>query len=204
MSSKKLSIFNFQFSIPQRGFTVMELLVVIGIATVIMTALVIQQSKWNDHLTVSTQAYELALMVRQAQIFSLGVREYAAGAGDKFDVGYGIYFDSDHSRYIFFADSNRDGRYSPNEAVETKAFTRGVAIDRICGRQGGGEVCSSPLEALSVSFLRPDPKANLAFLDSWGSQISGFYPPAVVYLKSSGGKVSSVKVDATGQVSITQ
>ena len=77
------------------GFTLVELIVVMSIATVIMTALIIQQSKWNDRLTVNTQAYELALMIRQAQIYSLGVREDMAGGGG-FDVGYGVYFDKDY------------------------------------------------------------------------------------------------------------
>lgn len=195
----------------------MELMVVISIATIIMTALVIQQSKWNDSLTVSTQAYELALMIRQAQIYSLAVREDVSGTGDKFNIGYGVYFDySDFTRYIFFADRNGNKKYdaSPaDEAIETKTFIRGVTIDRICGIKNSGqfeERCSPNGGGLgnvvkaSVTFFRPETKASILFLNSGGNPSNNVIAPGKIYLRSAGGKVSSVKVEATGQVSIIQ
>jgi prepilin-type N-terminal cleavage/methylation domain-containing protein len=193
----------------KRGFTLVELMVVITIVTIITTAVVVQQNSWNDSLVVSTQAYELALMIRQAQIYSLGVREDVAGSGDKFNVGYGVHFDSTKTRYIFFADRDSGGganeKYdsSPNEAVETKTFTRGVTIDRICGIKGGGENCSNPLSKIDISFFRPDTKANISFLNGGGNAAPGFGPPATIYLKSPGGKQYKVKVETNGQISVT-
>ena len=108
MNYSKLKIENCKLKISaKRGFTLIELIVVMTIATIITTALVVQQSKWSDQLAVNTQAYELALMIRQAQIYSLGVKEYTAGTGDKFNTGYGIHLDKSASnQYIFFADKN--------------------------------------------------------------------------------------------------
>src|SRR3989344_9039724 len=126
------------------GFTLVELLVVMSIFTIITTALVIQQSKWSDRLALKTQIYELALNLRQAQINSLGVREYTTGTGDKFNLGYGIYFDQNNlNQYMFFADKDGDKEYDVGEVVETKTFTRGVTINRFCGLNLGlQERCS--------------------------------------------------------------
>jgi prepilin-type N-terminal cleavage/methylation domain-containing protein len=195
----------------QEGFTLVELIVVITIASIIMTTLVVQQSSWNDRLAISTQAYEMALMVRQAQIYGLGVRENTAGSGDKFDVGYGVYFDSNNTRYIFFADKDdaNKGKYNAGDTIiETKTLTRGVTINRICGFISNNERCSPDmgLNKLVISFFRPEPKANLAFLNSSspGNRINSFKSPAIIYLRSAGGKEFSIKVEANGQVSIVQ
>ena len=107
------------------GFTLAELMVVMGIALVLMTTLVIQQNMWNDRLTVNTQAYELALMIRQAQIYSLAVMGDVSNPGDKFNIGYGVHVNMDNTdRYVFFVDrDNGSGagneRYDSGEEIET-------------------------------------------------------------------------------------
>lgn len=188
----------------QGGFTLLELLVVMGISTMMIGVLVIQQSKWNDSLVVNTQAYEMALMIRQAQIYSLGVKELSGGSGDKFDVGYGVHFDTDHTRYIFFADKDKDKKYDSGEEIEIKTFTRGVTIDKICGTAVGNDLCTMPLTQISISFFRPDTKAIISFLNPGGQIVAWFKPPAVIYLKSPGNKQYKVKIESSGQVAIVQ
>lgn len=197
----------------KRGFTLVELLVVMTIATIITTSLIIQQSKWNDQLAVNTQAYELALMIRQAQIYSLGVREYMAGTGDKFNIGYGIYIDQNNpGQYIFFVDKDGNLKYDSGEEIntETKTLTRGVTVNRFCGVKivGQYDVKCSPdsgnMEKVSVSFFRPEPKANVSFIKNNGGVTPNYGAPATIYLRSTGGKESSIKIEANGQVSIIQ
>jgi prepilin-type N-terminal cleavage/methylation domain-containing protein len=197
------------------GFTLIELMVVISIATIIMTTMVIQQNQWNDRLAVNTQAYELALMIRQAQIYSLGVREDMTGTqSNKFNVGYGIHMDKNNpNQYIYFADRNGNGMYDSNPTDEKignpTIFTKGVTIDRICGLNNGGqEKCSNQggnVDVIDVSFFRPDPKANIIFLNG-GNQSGSISSdsPAKIYVKSPNNKQYQVKVEKNGQVSITQ
>jgi prepilin-type N-terminal cleavage/methylation domain-containing protein len=178
----------------KRGFTLVELIVVMAIATIIMTALVVQQSQWNDSLVVSTQAYELVLMIRQAQIYSLGVREDTAGTeSDKFNIGYGVYNE------IY---TSGDG-----QPIETKIFTRGVTIDRICGiHQGNSNPACSPWRQLSkidISFFRPEPKANLSFIDDNNHTVNPLDPPVTIYLKSPGGKQYEISIEISGEISVT-
>jgi prepilin-type N-terminal cleavage/methylation domain-containing protein len=195
----------------KRGFTLVELIVVMAIATIIMTALVVQQSQWNDSLVVSTQAYELVLMIRQAQIYSLGVREDTAGTeSDKFNIGYGVYIDiNTPDRYIFFADRDSDEIYTSGDGqpIETKIFTRGVTIDRICGiHQGNSNPACSPWRQLSkidISFFRPEPKANLSFIDDNNHTVNPLDPPVTIYLKSPGGKQYEISIEISGEISVT-
>lgn len=207
MSSKNLKL--------NKGFTLTELLVVLSIATIMMTALVIQQNKWNDNLSVSTQAYELALMIRQAQFYALGVREYQTTANiDKFNVAYGVDFDIDTpDRYIFFVDKNRDGKCGnpsitlckdSDEILDTKILSRGVTFQKICAFLPPMEKCStnSALNEIPLTFFRPLPKANAQYLNSSGGTVGSLMPPTIIYLVSSGGQRFYVQIEENGQVSI--
>jgi prepilin-type N-terminal cleavage/methylation domain-containing protein len=182
------------------GFTLVELLVVISIATIITTSLVFQQSSWNDQLAVKTQGYEMALMIRQAQIYSLSVREDTGGSGDKFNIGYGVYFDTDNTRYIYFADRNGNQMYEPGEEIEVKTFTKGVLIKDVCGIASCIYFGGGPMQKVNISFLRPDPKANMMLTNNGGQKKDD--PPVSITLKSPRGVLSLVKVEANGQVSI--
>lgn len=208
-----MSYFNFLISKKDRralkGFTVMELMVVTTISTIILAVIVFQQNKWADRLLLNSQVYELTLQIRQAQVYGLGVKEFTTGGGDTFNIGYGVHVeDSDLVRYIFFADRNKNKIYDSGEAIETKILTRGVVIDRFCDIDINTlvETCNGgSLRKLGVSFARPEAKANILFLNNGGNPTPGLgNNRAVIYLRSPGGKISSVKIENSGQVSIVQ
>lgn len=189
------------------GFTLVELIVVMTISTVIMTALVIQQSRWNDSLVVRTQAYELVLMIRQAQIYSLGVREDVGGTGDKFNIGYGVHINTvgnPRLRYEFFADRDGDKQYDkiPNESIatESKDLTRGVYVyDVLCTVPPS---CPGSLKGVDITFLRPSPNASIIFTKANGD-ILPLNPPVSIKIRSANDLVEAVViVEANGQVSI--
>ncbi|MEK7635317.1 MAG: type II secretion system protein [Patescibacteria group bacterium] len=196
------------------GFTLTELIVVMAISSIILTSIVIQQNSWNSALAVKTQAYDLALMIRQAQIYSLGVREDIGGSGDKFSTGYGVYLDSlTTNSYIYFADRSNNKQYDTGEGTETKSLTRGVTIEKICGvrannvpntrcsDESGGNIPKT----VDIVFLRPDPKANITFRDSDGSVLVGgneLISPLTIYLKSSDNKKVLITAESSGQISI--
>src|SRR3989344_26979 len=195
------------------GFTLVELLVVMSIFTIITTALVIQQSKWNDRLQLNTKLYDLALYIRQAQLYSLGVKEYQTGSPiDKFNIGYGIYINmTNPSQFIFFADTNKNFEYNVGEAVETKTLTNGVTIHRICGIGifTGLTWCSNSflgqllIHKTSLSFKRPETSAIMEFINSGNDSTTDLLRQNVtIYLRSLGGLESSIVVESNGQVSI--
>lgn len=193
----------------------MELMVVMFVSTVILTALIVQQNKWSDQLAVNTQAYEFSLMLRQAQIDSLAVKEYSAGTADKFAVGYGIHLQFDPAnyadpvvQYIYFIDKDNDQKYDAGdgESLQVVSLTKGVVMEKICYvNTSGGETCSSTngnYRQLEVTFFRPEPKARILFLNNGGNTFGANTSKARIYLKSKNNKRASVTVENNGQISV--
>lgn len=93
----------------QNGFTLIEMILVLGIFGIITAVLVFNYGQFNSQILLTNTAYEVALQIREAQTFSLGVQ----GIDGEFDTKYGVYFNranggagSDES-YIYFADLDR-------------------------------------------------------------------------------------------------
>ncbi len=168
------------------GFTLVELLVVISIFTIITTALVINQGRWNQRLALKTASIEIGLILRQAQINSLAVREDFAGSGtDKFNVAYGVYFDSNvETSYIYFADRDGDSLYDSGEELSVVPLKNRIVLDRLCGVVGNSQYCTnSGLSKVVILFRRPESKATIRFLNAAGNDIASVNPPARIYIE---------------------
>jgi len=94
----------------KKGFTLLELLFVVAIFSILTVVVVYNYGNFNSNIIMSNLAYEVAMEIRQAQVYSLGVRA-ASTTGlesrDQFDTRYGIYFDLDNSdtNFVSFADT---------------------------------------------------------------------------------------------------
>ncbi len=164
------------------GFTLLELLVVITISTIITAAFIIKNQEWNKNFAVTSQIYDLALTIRQAQTYSLGVKEDVVGSSDKFNISYGVHIDfGSPGQFIMFADRNLNGIYDNGEGIETKTLKRGVQITSICGnRSNGATFCSDSNPGstvtgkVNITFKRPETKALVTFQEPDGDIASGF------------------------------
>lgn len=184
-----------------KGFTLIELLVSVAIITIITSIVLVNHNRFNGSIFLGNLAYDVALSVRQAQIFGLSVREF----NGTFDIGYGVHFDVTTPKSFFiFADIDRNQRYnsSVDSVVDTLTITRGNSISKFCATAFGGspvEKCSdsgSPITTLDVSFNRPDPEAIIK--DNIGTS----YSSARVEIMSSTGDTRNVIVEQTGQISV--
>ncbi len=188
-----------------KAFTLVELIVVMAITTVLSTVLIVQQGKWNDQLAVDTQAYELLLMVRQAQVYAMGVKGNSSISGDGFNLGYGVHIDLNGPyHYIFYADLNNDSKYvvGEDQILEQKSLTRGVSISKICGIRQGAEHCEFPaISQLSVTYRRPTSTSTIVFLNDGNQLVNQYAPPGKVYLVSPNGREVFVRVDSNGIIS---
>jgi len=183
-----------------QGFSLLELLFVIGIITLITTIGLANYSQFNSRTLLDNLAYDVALSVREAQYYGISVRE-DIGAGD-FDAGYGVYFDaSDPNSYVFFVDSNRNqsfnGSASPcnGECLDVYTVGGGYSISDLCATPPGGtETCD--LDDLTIAFNRPDPDAILS------SGATSGYAEAKIAIRSAKGGEQSVYVASTGQIGV--
>lgn len=166
-----------------RGFSLLELLVVMAIITVITGMMITTQSSFNKTLIVSNTAYDIALTFRYVETYGISSRGVSGVAG----VGYGLHFDRNSpGSFISFTDTSavvdpskchgtppsgdvgapdaKKGNcvYEQGEWTKDYALGNGIVVSDFCAySSGSGWSCAnsqgSGLTSLDVVFVRPDP-----------------------------------------------
>src|SRR3989339_936284 len=101
----------------QRGFSLIELLVAVGILTLINIMIFTSYPEFNQKMALKRTSEEVALIARQAQAYALGIKRPISGEEDYY--GFGVHFDkSDSKSLILFADSDSDKTYDDGELFQ--------------------------------------------------------------------------------------
>ena len=154
-------------------------------------------ASFRENLSIKRTSQEIALSIRQAQVYSLSVKE--SSVGSNIFPGYGIRFAlSSPDSFILFADKANLNYYDVGngcgsmntECVENNKITTGDKIIAICG----GADCT--LSSMNIVFLRPIPFVTLI---TGGGTI---YSDVSIRVSSPGGKIKTIKVLSSGQISI--
>jgi prepilin-type N-terminal cleavage/methylation domain-containing protein len=209
----------------KRGFTLIEMLLVMGIMIIITTVFLVRQSSFDSSTILRSLAYGVALSVRQAQVYgtsvvgtsttqaACGSGFYNTASGNCYAAAYGLYFSTAlstavPSSYVLFADLNGDGKYETNEFVKSFFLPTGYTISNFCAtNQVGTQRCSNTtISSLAIVFKRPNPDAQFVPLDSSGQPIAGdtSYSSAYVQMQSlaNSSDAKSVTVTVPGEVSV--
>ena len=206
----------------KRGFTLIEILVVMAIMMVITTVLLVNQSRFDSSTVLRSLAYSVALSVRQAQVYGTSVvgtttaQSNCVGGfysgGNCYASAYGLHFDTAlPTSYSLFADLNNDGQYtSSNELIKNFSFSQGYLITDFCvtGTNTGSPVTRrSPgaISTLDIVFKRPNPDATFVALQASGLPIAGdTYSGAYIQIQSTGDSSNTKRVSFlnTGEVSV--
>ena len=200
------------------GFNLVELLISISIVFVILTVVISNQSTYTDSAAITNLADEIGLTIFQAQTYGIAVKEFSPGSGD-FTISYGLTFSllgsnsGSNTAYISFADRNDppngiyDGDWTcpiggSSECLQKINISRNNILDSICVvRTSGTDLCN--VERVDISFVRPNPKAQLAFRNNGGNPFNpANIQGARIVLRSPGGLTKSVLIYETGQISI--
>lgn len=201
-----------------KGFTLVELLVVLSIIVIITGVVLTSQSSFNKTLILSNTAYDIALTLRSAQTYGLSSRGRADASPN---VGYGLHFDrSATGSFTLFADispapseSNchglpRGDAYAPDAKpgnclygagdvrVSDYQLGNGIFIDDFCARSFGTWRCArangAELSSLDIVFARPNPTPFIG---------GGAYSDACIALASPVGTVKRyISVALSGQI----
>lgn len=148
-----------------RGFTTLELMVVISIFVIMTSVVLANLPKFRDQSSVSLVAQQIALVARQAQVYGNSGR---AINGSKVQ-GYGLYINTTDSSISFvlfgnkFVDENGDGKQDDNEYTYTsdelaERFTLQGGI-RISGLAWCDSTCAT-MTSFVVLFRRSYPDAS--------------------------------------------
>lgn len=177
-----------------------------AILTIVTGLILANNGRFGGRILLENLAYDIALSIRQAQVYGISVRQFGSG---NFDIGYGMHFSSGSpTTYVLFADAiSANGLYDgcPSQAscelVESTDIQRGYHIADLCSTDGGAENETCGLSELDVFFKRPEPDAYLSADGVSGvANAAALQARARILLESPRGDQMSVVVEATGQI----
>jgi prepilin-type N-terminal cleavage/methylation domain-containing protein len=189
-----------------RGFTLIELVVSIGIFALMTGILLSKYGNFNNSVILTNLAYDVAITIRTAQSYGIDVKgvENPNNANQvEFNNAYGVYFDRsslDKSKQmIFYVDFNGNNKYTSGlgEEINTYALKRGMYISSLCAGSSSAD-CTTNRTKLNIAFKRPDPKAIISNDDNCPTDC-GY---ARIELTSNDGSKKYVEVRSTGQISV--
>jgi prepilin-type N-terminal cleavage/methylation domain-containing protein len=210
-----------------RGFTLVEMVVVLAIIAIITVIAVTGQSTFNRTLLLTDTVYSVAFSAREAQSFGLGSRNY----GNVTNPGYGLHFSSaTPNTYTLFADTSNllpaptnppcpmgtvgrpdekhgNCRFEAQDGtVSAYTFSRGFKIQRFCGKAGLTRYCSTdaaPLTTLDTVFTRPNTSATISGLVN-GVSLTSFTCAEVTISDATGQASTTIRISQLGEVAINQ
>ena len=182
------------------GFGLVELLVSIGIALLIMTVVMAKHSSSNGAVLLRSQAYELALSIREIQLAAVS----AIGDNGSFRDAHGLYFATSNQNffYSFRDDATVDNFYNDGEAVGPKNFLDArFEISEIRLVNG---VVENTADDVSIVFERPNFDAK--FYTAPNTEASASVNAVEIDVRISGttgdtvSEVRTVEISRTGQI----
>ncbi len=202
----------------RKGFTLIELIVVVGIVALIASIALANFPSFRGRLALDREAGKIALAFRTAQQYSSGVRRFEGQTFTEplsvelqkcsglYEAQFPAYSmtvstqtDADRKSYSIYADPDCDriSESFPNDLIETTALENNLRIDDICiNIDSAAPTCG--VAKLDVWYVRPNPTLLLT--------VNNVFDPnqqsAKIILKAEDGSKKSVVVRKTGQVSI--
>ena len=205
----------------KRGFTLIELMVVVFIMMVISSIILWNNSKYSSDTIVTNVTYEIALEIRQAQQYGISVHNIQGETGGNtnpdptaFNFGYGVDFSGSGApitSFVLFADNGNSGGVTPNNGtydsasdskVDTFNLPQGVKIVDFFYNSGGNKYSyktgnAGVLTYLDITFKRPKPDAliNTSSAKNLGSA-------SIIVSSSLNDKCNEIDISSTGEISI--
>jgi hypothetical protein len=157
-------------------------------------------------------AYDIALSIRQAQVYGISVQRF--NASPTFAPAYGMHFAiSSPNNYVLFGDvsSPPNGVFDLSggtpELVESTTIQSGYQIVGLYATPPG--LAEISVSSLDITYRRPDPDAyisrngDLLTFNAKGKYVSGnINEQARILLQSPRGDQKSVVVSSNGQISV--
>jgi prepilin-type N-terminal cleavage/methylation domain-containing protein len=210
----------------KKGFTMIELIVSMGIMLVVLSVVLADYPESNVRITLANLTHETSLALRETQLRGSSVDSQDLTIG-----GYGTFFSlASTSQFVLFSDIATvtgplglpigDGFYTSlpgsNETRSVTKYPTGFKINKLCAGTGypftlaHGGSCNKDaantypiINTLTISFTRPKPRPNITINQLTGTQVSSIGGACIELVSISGGgfgHVRSVQVYTTGRI----
>jgi len=176
-----------------RGLTLIELMVVIGIFMIISGVVLFNYGNFSSSVSLQNLTENIALSIRKAQSFAIGARGIDTGTDRDFTKSYGMHFSVNESPIGTLSGSSRsflmfsipantpdlNKRYidtstessvcsTGNDCVEIFTINTIDKIDAINAKIGITDLPTSANSSIDIIFTRPDPRAYLCYRNNLG------------------------------------
>lgn len=196
------TIYRTKYNLTQLGFGLVELMVSISVMVIVTSVILVKHDSYNGATLLRSQAYEIALQLREVQLLSISATE----AGDGFRNVYGLHFStSTTDTYFIFRDADVPNDYYFDAGVE-EFGKQGIldpsfVIDEI-RLIGTGAV----EDELSITFERPNFDAK--FYTGPDTPAPAGVSGVEIDVRTAGttgtgnGKIRTIEVTKTGQITV--
>jgi prepilin-type N-terminal cleavage/methylation domain-containing protein len=193
-------------NLKNKGFTLVELMVTVGIFALMTGLLLAKYGTFNQSIILTNLAYDIALTIRNAQSYGLNVKS-ATRSGYDFNYPFGVHFALGQN-FTFFADSYSDNPNGPNYAfdsglgkdilISATTIKGGSTITSICAGndEADCDTNAGSITKLDIVFERPNPNAIIM------TNVGFNKPYAKITLKASDGSTKKVVIRRTGQIAV--
>lgn len=195
-----------------RGFTLIEMIVVIALITVLTTIILFNSSRLNSATLVSNTAYEIGLIVRESQIAGLGVKASKSGNSSVFSSSHGVHFNlNTPSKVILFGDLNKNGAYDAGEMTQEFDIQnkRAGSLLSICAKQTAstgycisGNSTFITAATTDIIFTRPNPEAFFKIRRVAGGALEDHSGAIILNVGFANDVCRSVIIEKTGAVQV--
>lgn len=203
-----------------KGFTLIELMVVLTIMTVLTGVILSSQSSFNKTLVLTNTAFDIALTMRSAATYGLSSR----GSSISLNAGYGLHFSNSSSgSFMLFSDISPlpdaanchglppSGASAPDakpgncvydgasENISAYTIGNGITVSNFCAKSGSWSCAQTgDLSSLDIVFVRPNPNPFISVNGAY-SIVSPITAACLSVVSPQGG-VRHISVAASGQI----
>jgi len=196
------------------AFTLIELMVVIGIFLVITGVILFQSNSFDSTITASNLTQDIALTVRKANAYTLGFQvpqtvsgvtikgygvNFVSGVGDSF-----VLFGETDPYDQFYTHNNGCGIFShSDECIEQTIIKTKDRISQISVDVSGSSNTLSPGDSLSIIFTKPSGEVSFCVQSNgMGSCNYTLATVAHIVVSSAQGRQYTVNVWNNGQINV--
>ena len=185
----------------KRGFTIVELVVVMGIFAGLASVVLFQFSDFSSNITLQNLAQQIAVQVKKAQT------QGSLGQSPDLFFGttpsFGVHFDvSNQNADSFFYFADRDGNKSRTgtlcggtaECLDEIVINTSDRITQLCVND-----CKRSVDELHITYKRPNLTATFV---TASPQVLGEINNAWITIESSKGDTKKIIVEQIGQIRI--